>query len=285
MKVKIKRSGSIFIGVTVFLGVAAANTGNNLLYILVSALLSVMLVSGVASLLNLKGIRVVLIPPPRVFAGRRTTFRLILRKKGILPSFLIKVSSSEDSCLFVLVDRRRREGKLEITFGRRGKVDKVSLVVSSDFPLGMFVRSYTLDVGVDLVVFPSPLPWDISAENPNKSPSGDGRAGKEGAKGYDEVRDIRAYLGEPMKLIHWRISAKVGSLMVRNMVSETNPPVVLSLEDVEGSLEERISKLTYGAMKLIEAGYPVGLKIGNREIPPGTGEDHLNRILRELALY
>ncbi|MDQ7037815.1 MAG: DUF58 domain-containing protein, partial [Aquificota bacterium] len=99
MKVKIKRSGSVFIGVTVFLGVAAANTGNNLLYILVSSMLSVMLVSGLSSLLNLRGIKITLIPPPRVFAGRRTTFRIILRKEGILPSFLIRVSSGEGSCL------------------------------------------------------------------------------------------------------------------------------------------------------------------------------------------
>ncbi|MDQ7038671.1 MAG: DUF58 domain-containing protein, partial [Aquificota bacterium] len=135
------------------------------------------------------------------------------------------------------------------------------------------------------VVFPSPLPWEVSVESlKGRYPEG-GTGAERRSKGYDEVRDIKAYSGEPIKLIHWRVSAKLGSLMVRNMTSETTPPVVLSLEDVEGGLEERISRLTYGAIKLMEAGHPVGLKIGGREIPPGTGEDHLNRILRELALY
>jgi uncharacterized protein (DUF58 family) len=284
MKVRIKRSGSIFIGVTVFLGVAAANTGNNLLYILVSSLLSLMLVSGITSLLNLKGIKVVLVPPPKVFAGRPASFRVLVRKKGRLPSFLIRVSSERDACLFPLVDGRLREGRLSLTFGRRGRVGSVVLRVSSDFPLGMFVRSYTAEVKVDLIVFPEPAPAEIHPKIRDRSEESGSLAGSE-TKGYDDIKDIRPYSGDPIKLIHWRVSAKVGDLMVREMVSDVNRPLVLSLEEVPGDLEERIRKLTYLVIKLMDLGHPVGLKLGEREIPPGRGEEHLKRLLRELALY
>ena len=285
MRVKVRRSGSVFIGVTVFLGVAAANTGNNLLYILVSALLSIMLVSGMVSLINLRGIRLTLIPPPRVFAGSPATFRVILRKRGPFPSFLIRVSSGTDSCLFTIVDSRPREGRIEITFARRGRVGSVTLTVMSDFPLGMFVRSYEAEVGLNLVVFPRPLPSPLRFEETKESADREGRSVSAYTKGYDEVRDIREYSGEPMKLIHWKVTAKVGDLMIKETVSETKRPVILSLESVEGDLETRISRITYLAMKLIAEGYPVGLRIGDREIPPGSGEDHLVRILSELATY
>lgn len=285
MKVKVKRSGSVFIGVTVFLGVAAANTGNNLLYILVSSLLSLMLVSGLTSLLNLKGIQVLLVPPPRVFAGRRTPFRVLITKKGKFPSFLIRVSSDVDSCLFTLVDGKSREGKLDLLFKRRGRVGSVRLTVSSDFPLGMFVRSYTLEVPVDLIVFPRPVPSEIRPKELGRDLREGSKSAETKAKGYDEFRDLRTYSGEPMKLIHWRVSAKVGELMVKDTVSEARDPVILSLDDVDGSLEERISRLTYMVIKLIRIGHPVGLKLGSREVPPDVGEDHLGRLLKELALY
>jgi len=55
-RVKVNRAGIFFTGVTIFLGVSAVNTSNNLLYLVVSFLLSFMLLSGMLSLYNLKGL-------------------------------------------------------------------------------------------------------------------------------------------------------------------------------------------------------------------------------------
>lgn len=284
MRVKIRRSGAIFIGATVFLGVAAANTGNNLLYIVVSAMLSLMLVSGLTSILNIRGLEVRLIPPLEVYAGRRGRFRVLVRKRFRLPSFLIKVSSDVDEILIPLVDGRWREGHLHLLFTNRGKVDRVRLVLSSDFPLGMFVRSVEVEVKTSVIVFPEPVQTPLpSGASEERKESGSSKPTL--VRGYEEFKGIKDYSGEPMKLIHWKLTAKRGEITVKEMLSEDRMPVILSLDMVDGDVETRLSKLTYLTIRLIEEGYPVGLKLNGKELPPEGGELQKIAILRELALY
>ncbi len=284
MRVKVKRSGAIFIGATVFLGVAAANTGNNLLYIVVSAMLSLMLVSGITSILNIKGVEVKLIPPIEVFAGRKAGFRVLVRKRFRFPSFLIRVSSNVDEIIFPLVDRRWREGKLYLLFEKRGVVERVKLLLSSDFPLGLFIRSLEVDVETGVIVFPAPVPTRMQAVSSDNKKEGSS-SNPVMVRGYEEFKGVKDYAGEPMKLIHWKLTAKRGEITVKDMLSEEKEPVILSLNMVEGDLETKLSKLTYLAVKLIEEGYPVGLKLNGKEIPPDRGEMQKLAILRELALY
>ncbi len=284
MKVKIRRSGSVFIGATIFLGVAAANTGNNLLYILVSSMLALMLISGLSSILNIRGIEVKLIPPLEVFAGRRSRFRVILRKRNKIPSFLIKVTSGFEECLFSIVEGKEGVGLLYLLFPKRGYVESVSVRLSSDFPLGMFVRYMDVEVKLGLVVFPEPIPADLPFLNTKVQREGSSQR-KALRKGYEELKGVKEYSGEPMKLIHWKLTAKKGEMLVKEMLEEEREPVILSLESVEGDIETKISKLAYLTVKLIENGYPVGLKLGEKEIPPERGEHQKLAILRELALY
>ena len=284
MKVKVKRSGAIFIGVTVFLGVAAANTGNNLLYIIVSSMLALMLISGVSSIVNLKGIELSLIPPPEVFAQRGAPFRVVASKRGIMPSFLIRVSSGSGETLFPLIDSQGRESILNLFFERRGQVEEVKLTVSSDFPLGMFVRSMDVTAKVKLTVFPAPIPANLKVTGGGTHEEGSSPH-PSSTKGYEEFRGVKEYSGEPMKLIHWKLTAKREKLLVREMLDEEREPVILTLEMVDGGIEERLSKLTYLTVKLMDMGHPVGLSIGDKEIPPAWGESHKLRILRELAFY
>src|ERR1035438_4709570 len=49
MDYEVTRAGVIYILITVVIGIAAINTGNNLLYVVVAALLSAIIVSGIAS--------------------------------------------------------------------------------------------------------------------------------------------------------------------------------------------------------------------------------------------
>ncbi len=284
MKVKVKRSGTLFIGATVFLGVAAANTGNNLLYIVVSAMLSLMLVSGIASIVNIRGLEVRVIPPAEVFAGVRVTFRILVRRRTPLTSFLIKVSSGIDWVLFPSVGKDWEEGRLGFIFDRRGEVRKVQVEISSDFPLGMFVRSVAVPVKAEFVVFPKREPASLRLKS-SGSGKEEGLTGSAYVKGYDELRGVRKYSGEPMKLVHWKLTAKRGEIMVKDTVAQEREPIVLSLEDVEGDIETKLSRLTYLTLKLMEEGYPVGLKLNGKEIPPGRGEKQKLLILRELALY
>jgi uncharacterized protein (DUF58 family) len=90
------RVGIIYVVVVLLIGIAALNTGNNLLYIIVAAMLAAILVSGVASALVLRDLELDIRLPEHVFAGRQTAGRIVLRNpRRWLPSFSVNVVSSK----------------------------------------------------------------------------------------------------------------------------------------------------------------------------------------------
>ena len=92
MDYDVTRAGLIYILITVVTGIAAINTGNNLLYIIVAALLSAILVSGIASAQVLRSLALDVHLPEHVFASRPMLARLLLRNQSSwLPSFSVRV--------------------------------------------------------------------------------------------------------------------------------------------------------------------------------------------------
>jgi len=88
---EITRAGIIYVLVTVVIGIAALNTGNNLLYIVVAAMLSAILVSGFVSALVLRDLELDLHLPGHVFAERSVAGRVVLKNpRRFLPSFSIQ---------------------------------------------------------------------------------------------------------------------------------------------------------------------------------------------------
>lgn len=96
MDYEVTRAGLVYIVIAVVIGIAAINTGNNLLYIVVAALLSAILVSGVASALVLRHLQLDVHVPEHVFAGRPVLARVLLRNLSAwLPSFSIRLVPSK----------------------------------------------------------------------------------------------------------------------------------------------------------------------------------------------
>ncbi len=284
MKVRIRRSGTIFIGVTLFMGIAAANTGNNLIYVIVSAMLSIMLTSGVASIINIRKLELKAVPPPEVYAGKKARIRIIIRRKIALPSFLLKVSCGKGEELVPLVWKTPVEVEVPVIFPKRGHVDKLVVRVSSDFPVGTFERTVWVEIPLNLVVFPSEIPSEIRLIGDQKENAGD-RWIDLSERGYEEIKDIREYSGEPIKLIHWKLTAKKDQILVKEMSSLEDRPFVINLDELEGDLETRLSKATFLVNRLMKRGYPVGLDLNGKLIPPARGEQHRLNLLKELALY
>ena len=69
-KLKFTREGKYYLGITLGVGFAAINTGNNLLYLLLGMLLSLIVVSGVMSDLSLRQLTVQRRLPTRAQVGR-----------------------------------------------------------------------------------------------------------------------------------------------------------------------------------------------------------------------
>ena len=84
--------GIIYVVTVLLIGVAALNTGNNLLYVIVAAMLAAILVSGVASAVVLRDLELDVLLPEQVFAGRPTLGKIVIRnRRRWLPSFSISV--------------------------------------------------------------------------------------------------------------------------------------------------------------------------------------------------
>ncbi len=84
--------GIIYVVTVLLIGVAALNTGNNLLYVIVAAMLAAIVVSGAASAMVLRSLELDVRLPEHVFAGRPTLGKIILRnRRRWLPSFSISV--------------------------------------------------------------------------------------------------------------------------------------------------------------------------------------------------
>src|SRR5579864_2329904 len=94
----VTRAGIVYALVTLVIGIAALNTGNNLLYIVVAAMLAAILVSGVVSAWVLRWLELDVRLPEHVFAGRPVAGRIVLRNpRRLLPSFSIRVVPAPDS--------------------------------------------------------------------------------------------------------------------------------------------------------------------------------------------
>lgn len=90
----VTRAGIVYALVTLVIGIAALNTGNNLLYIIVAAMLAAIVVSGYVSALVLSSLELDIRLPEHVFAGRLVLGRIVLRNpRRVLPSFSIRVVS------------------------------------------------------------------------------------------------------------------------------------------------------------------------------------------------
>lgn len=91
----VTKAGIVYVLVTVVIAIAALNTGNNLLYIVVAAMLAAILVSGMASAWILRYLELDIRLPDHVFAGRPVLGRIIVTNpRRWFPSFSIRAVST-----------------------------------------------------------------------------------------------------------------------------------------------------------------------------------------------
>ena len=90
-RVKIAPSGIVFVIITLVLSIGAANTGNNLLYLMTSLMLSLIILSGLSSFANFFFLKISMTPPEEVFAGIPAPFGLSVVKR-VGHSFFLRCS-------------------------------------------------------------------------------------------------------------------------------------------------------------------------------------------------
>jgi uncharacterized protein (DUF58 family) len=271
---------------TLLLGFGAVNTGNNLLYLLVSALLGFMAVSGLLGKNNLGRPRVQVILPAEIYAGQPAPARVRLHNDRRLPVFLLQVSLLGETVTFKVVGGGETvEEELILCFPSRGRQTINQAQLSSIFPVNFFVRSRALVIDLPAVVFPVPRPCRALTPADNQRRRGETVATGKGNQGeISRISDYRG--GEPLKLIHWKLSARSDQLMVKELTATTTEPVLLDLDQLPGiTLEERLSGAAFLVNHNLRKNRPVGLRLGRRLIRPAITRRHRLHLLTELGTY
>jgi uncharacterized protein (DUF58 family) len=284
--------------VAVGLGVAAINTGNNLLYLLVSALLALVVVSGILSEQSMRGLHLTAIAPDEIYAGQPAILgAAVANRKRWLTSYSITVEllaaearGLESGTRFVYFRRieagAERLATWEETPPRRGRHRLNGVRLTTRFPFGLFVKAGRRALADEVLVFPAVRP--MSADTLRRlGESGEAPARRRG-RGSD-LYNLRGYRsGDDPRFIHWRSSAKTETLMVRELEADTtqNTRLVLMGRGRAGAaLEAGLSEAASLAVALIRAGAGVELAGPGCAVPLGHGRAHLRRLLAALALY
>ncbi len=246
-----------------------------------------MAVSGVIGRGNLQKLSVHLEPPEEIYAGLPTLVRVELRNgRRWLPAFLIQVELAGTQATFHAVGRRKSATLLvPLTCPLRGEHLLAPLRLRSIFPINFFVRTNPLGAAGPVTVFPSPLPCPGASGLEGRS---GGAARESKARGLEgEISRIGDYSGtEPLRLIHWKLSARQGDLKVKELSAVTREPLLVDLALLPGGgLEARLGCAVHLINRAGREGRPVGLRLGGQTIPPEEGRAHRLRLLRELACH
>lgn len=290
-KLKLTFPGKWFLLLTVGVGIAAINTGNNLLYLALSMNLSLILLSGFLSEWCLRGLSVRVAHASEAFASRDSLLAVTCSAAGKwLPAFSVSV-------LPVLPGAAKTARFPEIPPGGndtrvipyrpewRGPVPSFACVVSTRFPFALFEKSTEVNPrGSSLIVYPEPGAAD--AEPPGAGP-GDhsgGRAarGREGAS----IRGARNHIhSDPVRDIHWKASARLGKWMVKEREAEPAQIVELHLPipAPPGDFERLVSRACALLLLCEREGLPYRLRIGNRVLVDLGDSDRRRRTLAILA--
>lgn len=264
------------------------NTGNNLLFLVVAGLLAFMSVTGYAGMTNLRKLSVEIEPPPELFAGTAAPFTIRVRnRKRRVPSFLLAINCTGMADAGVRIPMVDRDGEAAATaylvFPLRGMAQIEEVRLTSPFPVGFFFRHIGYRVSRQVLVFPRLTPCPASATSSGRGKTGDRIIPARGMDG--ELERISPYSGrEPLKMIHWKISARSNELMVKEFGAISSEPLIIDLNELPPSdLEGRISCAAWLVRRWVES-RPVGLRIGDKTAAAGAGSRHGRRLLAELAL-
>jgi uncharacterized protein (DUF58 family) len=238
IRYKVTRGGVLFTAAILAVGFGAVISGNNLLFLIVAAMLATLLISGLVSRLCLAGLELDFVAPEHVSAGRAVPCKIYVRnRKWTMPSFSIRVDAIRDPAsptlksgiYFPLVASGVTvEETVEARFPRRGAYRQNSFAFTTAFPFGFLERSARVTLSKEMLVYPSvdPQPGfdDLLA-----SIAGEIETHYRGL-GRDFYR-IRPYDNtESARHLDWKASAHVGSLQVREFAREQEQTIEVFLD-------------------------------------------------------
>ena len=291
--IRTRRAGTVYIMVSIFLGVVSVNSSNNLLYLVTAMLLGYMLASGLAGRGNIRGASVSVSFPEEIYASVPCAVVVnVSNKNRFTPIFLIEVALEQENgrtmALFPVIQPGGAEYRtLFTTFPSRGRRSFEGIELSSAYPFNFFTRYWPVDADPEATVFPYPLACDPEAVF---APAGNDENEGEMADPLSEtdIVGVRPYVeGDSMKRIHWKSSARTGKLKTRLYDGTfSRRRRVIDLDRlVSVGAERGLSMAAHAIVESIKSRLPIGMRSGGEFMPPESGYVHKKNLLTRLALY
>lgn len=292
------KAGWSFFALTFGVGFASLNTGNNLLYMVLSILLAFLVLSGVFSEAALRGIRVRRKSPGEFFAGQSTSVVIeVTNQKKRVPSYAIVVedlrgeeiegSNVAGRCFFFQVPAGESVSRVyRWTPEERGDTPFAGFRVWTRFPFGLFAKSMTLDGPQEFLVYPHVEPVPLAEGNPGAENTGDQALGHGGES--CEAAGLREYAtGDSFRRVHWPGSLRKGSLLVKDREREQRSELVVQLRTAGRSdgpeFEAAVGQAASQAVAHLEAGWRVGLRTDAGLWDSRSGPQQRRTLLQTLA--
>lgn len=302
-RLKLTREGKYFIAVTFGVGFVGILTANNLLYVLLGILLSLIIVSGMLSEASLRSLRVTRKLPHRAQVGRPHLVEIeVHNDKKRMPSYAIEVEDlragqpADKRCFFLKVS----PGSSQVAAyrripARRGLDQHVGFRVATRFPFGFFEKSREFQLAGSLIIYPAVDPIQLPAQIGSNQVAG-GRSRRRGSG--DEIMGIRMMRdGDDPRDIYWKRSTASDTRVVMERASEVKSKAHLTIEntmagdeptaDESEQFEKRIREAASLAVAHLRRGEHVFLRTssGGRVVAtPSTGSDGTLRFLALLEM-
>jgi uncharacterized protein (DUF58 family) len=293
----ITREGGVYLLLTAVVGGVAFAKGINLIFLVFATMLCFGLLSSVISVSSVKNISVERVLPTHIFAGKPFAVEIVLtNRKRLMPAISLVVHDT--------LGRTKLEPKYVVKVPRHSAVSTAyqhvieqrgehlfrTLVVSTSFPLGFFVRGFAVRKPETVIVYPKivQLNPNLLADVLNDIEIQLNRPGM-----GTEVFGFRRYVhGDDRRFINWKLSAKSDRLVVTQYSQDQNLQVTLVFDNAldertDEALEQFEELVTFAASLgsfFVEKGFKVQLVTRAETVPFGEGNKQLLKMLRHLAV-
>lgn len=287
MRLGVTRVGFRFMALLAVVGFAAYNNQNNVLYLLLSVGIASVVSCLVFGWLSLNGLDASASPQPDAFADVAFRERLVIRNRSrSLPALGVAIDGASGAIPFVAAGE---SAVCEVSrlYRRRGLHPGAPVSLSTTFPFGFFRISRRVHIPRDLVIFPK-----VREIDPNLAGVSRGRDRESTARrgASDEFFGLRDYVaGDHLRHVHWKKSARVGNLVVREFGELEDHRMSVALveslpeEGDPAELEHLLSAAASLVCHLVRAGTEFRFLSGEREFLPSSSSTHRRAILKYLA--
>ena len=238
LRYKVTRGGVLFTLALAAVAAAAVASANNLLFLILAAMLSTLLISGFVRRLCLAGLALDFLVPEHISAGRSVPAKLFVRNMKVwMPSFSIQVVGLADrnpspllSAVYfpVIPGGATLEETVEVRFARRGAYRRNSFAFSTGFPFGFLEKTERVTLLREVVVYPSIEPQP-GFENLLLELGGEIESHHRGlGRDFYRIRPYQAF--ESARHVDWKATAHTGSLQVREFAREQELRVEMFLD-------------------------------------------------------